>query len=81
MLLPFKKGVFSLAIQAGVPVVPVGIYGTSTLQPKGSLIPVKKGVIYINIGRPVFISDKRASEKNRIMAEVRKGIEGLIKKH
>lgn len=81
VLLPFKKGVFSLAIQAGVPVVPVGIYGTSALQPKGSLIPVKKGVIYINIGRPVFISDKRASEKNRIMAEVRKGIEGLIKKH
>ncbi len=81
VLLPFKKGVFSLAIQAGVPVVPVGIYGTSTLQPKGSLIPVKKGVIYINIGRPVFISDKRASEKNRIMAEVRKGIEELIKKH
>jgi len=77
-LLPFKKGVFSLALQAGVPLVPVGIRGTCNLQPKGSLVPVKKGLIYINIGKPIFILEKKASEKNRIMADVRESIERLM---
>lgn len=80
VLLPFKKGVFSLALEAGVPVVPVGINGSCILQPKGSFIPRKKGVIYVNIGRPIFILEKRASEKNRVMAEVREAIETLMKR-
>ncbi|MCX5806426.1 MAG: lysophospholipid acyltransferase family protein [Proteobacteria bacterium] len=76
-LLPFKKGVFSLALRAGVPVIPVGIIGTSRLQPKDSLMPKAKGVIYVNIGKPVLINGDKASEKARIMDEVRASIEKL----
>jgi 1-acyl-sn-glycerol-3-phosphate acyltransferase len=36
-LLPFKKGPFFLAMQSGAPCVPVSIYGTEKLLPKGSL--------------------------------------------
>jgi 1-acyl-sn-glycerol-3-phosphate acyltransferase len=35
-LLPFKKGPFHLAMETGVPVVPITIVGTQELQPKGS---------------------------------------------
>jgi 1-acyl-sn-glycerol-3-phosphate acyltransferase len=35
-LLPFKKGPFYLAMQAGAPCIPVSIYGTETLMRKGS---------------------------------------------
>lgn len=35
-LLPFKDGAFSLAIKAGVPVLPVAITGTHKMRPKGS---------------------------------------------
>ncbi len=35
-LLPFKKGPFHLAMEAGVPVVPVTILGTAECWPKGS---------------------------------------------
>ena len=35
-LLPFKTGAFSLAIRAGVPVLPVAIAGTRRMRPKGS---------------------------------------------
>jgi len=34
-LLPFKSGAFRLAIEAGVPVLPVAIWGTSAGLPKG----------------------------------------------
>lgn len=77
-LLPFKKGVFSLVARAGVPVIPIGIIGTSRLQPKGSLMPNEKGAVYANIGQPILISGDKASEKTRIMNEVRASIERLI---
>ncbi|HEU4533769.1 MAG TPA: lysophospholipid acyltransferase family protein [Polyangiaceae bacterium] len=35
-LLPFKEGAFELAIEAGVPVLPVAISGTRACMPKGS---------------------------------------------
>ncbi len=36
-LQPFKRGAFSLAVKAGVPVVPVTINNTFGIMPKGSL--------------------------------------------
>jgi len=35
-LLPFKKGAFALAFQAGVPIVPLGIRGGLDVLPKGT---------------------------------------------
>jgi 1-acyl-sn-glycerol-3-phosphate acyltransferase len=35
-MLPFKKGPFFLAMAAGAPCIPVSIYGTEALMPKGS---------------------------------------------
>lgn len=36
-LLPFRDGAFSLAIEAGVPVLPLAIAGTRECRPKGSM--------------------------------------------
>jgi len=74
-LLPFKKGVFSLPVRAGIPIVPVGINGTRRLQPKGSFLPVEKGVIYINIGEPIPTTSTNRSAKTDIMLTVRAAIE------
>ena len=79
VLLPFKKGAFSLVVRAGTPVLPMGIKGTSALQPKGSFLPGKKGVIYISIGEPIPVKEGSASEKAKIMDEVKASIERLIK--
>lgn len=77
-LLPFKKGGFSLAMKAGVPIVPVAISGSRSLQPKGSFIPSGKGVIYIGIGRPIETSRESRSGKADIMMKVREAIEGML---
>lgn len=77
-LLPFKKGGFSLALRAKVPIVPVGISGSSQLQPKGSFIPNKKGVIYIRVGKPIETGQGGRSAKNEIMTTVRQAIEDLM---
>ena len=37
-LLPFKKGPFHLAIETGVPVVPITMLGTYEMMPKGSMV-------------------------------------------
>jgi len=60
-----------------VPIVPVGIYGTNRLQPKGSFIPREKGVIYINIGEPIVLEGMDRSAKTKVMDDVRERIEGL----
>jgi len=80
-LLPFKKGGFSLAVRAMVPIVPVGISGTARLQPKGSFIPGKTGAVYINIGEPIVVEGGHRSAKTRIMADIRGHIERLMACH
>ncbi|MCX8023148.1 MAG: 1-acyl-sn-glycerol-3-phosphate acyltransferase [Syntrophorhabdaceae bacterium] len=77
-LLPFKKGAFLLALKAGVPVLPIGIYGTSPIQPKGSFIPRKKGTVYIHVGEPITVDAFNPHERSRLMEQVRASIEGLL---
>lgn len=77
-LLPFKKGSFSLAAKAKVPVVPVGIRETNILQPVGNFIPKKPGLVYIHIGDPIQMEDGSTRTKERVMQEVRSRIEELM---
>ena len=51
-LRPFKKGPFVLAIAAKAPVVPIAIYGTREVMPKGSS-RVRSGVVHIHFLAPV----------------------------
>jgi 1-acyl-sn-glycerol-3-phosphate acyltransferase len=45
-LLPFKKGVFLMAVKAGAPIMPVSISGSHKLMPKGTLV-MRPGVVRI----------------------------------
>lgn len=49
---PFKKGPFALAMEAGVPIVPVAVSGSAAVTPRG-LIAVWPGAIRIAVGEPV----------------------------
>ena len=51
-LLPFKKGSFLLAMEAGVPLVPFAILGGAEILPKGTW-RVRGGTYRIRIGTPL----------------------------
>ena len=53
-MLPFKKGAFIMAIEAGVPVVPVSISGSSTIMPKGE-IKIFPSTIHVTIHEPISV--------------------------
>lgn len=57
-LLPFKRGAFSLAIRAGVPVVPLTILGSYRVMKKGQL-RIRKGEITILVDSPIDVREYR----------------------
>jgi 1-acyl-sn-glycerol-3-phosphate acyltransferase len=71
-LLPFKKGVFIMALKAGQPIVPVSISGTRFIQTRES-IRVKPGPIKVVISPP--ISPTTFPHKEELMAAVRQAID------
>ena len=73
-LLPFKKGAFYMARQAGVPVVPVAIKYSDELMGKGTG-EAKSGTIEMVIMQPVSTKNVATDEDiNRLIANVRGSI-------
>jgi 1-acyl-sn-glycerol-3-phosphate acyltransferase len=78
-LLPFKKGPFYLAMECGVPVVPVTITGTHYVMPKGRF-SIKPGVVRVMFHPPIEPTD--FGSRDCLMEKVRAVIEsGLPEQH
>ena len=71
-LLPFKKGPFYLALESGVPVVPVTIAGTHQAMPKGQFA-IKPGLVRLIFHPP--IEPKDFGDRDHLMEKVRQAIE------
>ena len=70
-LLPFKKGAFYMARQAGVPVVPVAIKNSDVLMGKGTG-EAKAGTIEMVMMSPVeTVGVSTDEDMNRLIADVR----------
>ena len=52
--LPFKKGAGLLAVEMGVPVVPVFVDGTENVLPRDHVVPKKIGEVRVYFGEPLF---------------------------
>jgi len=71
-LMPFKKGPFYLAMECGVPVVPVTITGTHYLMPKGRFA-IKRGTATVIFHPPIGPADFGSREC--LMEKVRAAID------
>ena len=61
-----KTGVARMALEAGVPVIPVGLVGMFALQPAGRMMP-KFGKVEVRIGRPLDFSRYAGMEDDRFV--------------
>jgi putative phosphoserine phosphatase/1-acylglycerol-3-phosphate O-acyltransferase len=70
-LAPFKKGAFHLAIQAGVPVVPIVIHNAGDVAPKGDFV-FRPATVEVDVLPPVDTSDWAAETIEEHVAEIRR---------
>jgi 1-acyl-sn-glycerol-3-phosphate acyltransferase len=75
-LLPFKKGAFVLALEMGVPVIPVGISGSRSLMPKGSFL-VRPGTMHVHIGAPIEVDGMTVADRDQLMDRARERVRQL----
>jgi len=64
-LLPFKDGIFSMAIKANVPIVPITLSNTHAIMPSYSLFPVqtgKGGKLNVHVHSPIETKGKKEKE-------------------
>ena len=70
LLGPFKKGAFHLAIQAGVPIVPIVIHNAGDVAPKGDFV-FRPATVEVDVLPPVDTSDWSAHSIDEHVREVR----------
>jgi 1-acyl-sn-glycerol-3-phosphate acyltransferase len=80
-LLELNKGMIKIALQADVPIIPVGLSGTFEIYPPGAKFPslFKNQVICINFGKPYFL-DRNKSKDSEYIKESLLIIEDEIKR-
>jgi 1-acyl-sn-glycerol-3-phosphate acyltransferase len=73
VILPFKKGLFRLALDAGVPIVPVAIEGSHRAWPKHEW-RIYSGAIRMAAGDPISTEGMAAEEAEALLVRVRNAI-------
>jgi 1-acyl-sn-glycerol-3-phosphate acyltransferase len=75
-LLPFKKGAFVLALEMGVPVIPVGVSGSRALMPKGAFL-VRPGRMRVRVGAPLEVEGMTVADRDELLDRAREAVERL----
>ena len=73
----FKGGLFQVAIEAGVPVVPVAIEGSGAVLPSGGF-RVRPGTIRVRFGAPLATTGLKSSDRNALARHVRDAVIDLL---
>jgi 1-acyl-sn-glycerol-3-phosphate acyltransferase len=74
---PFKEGAAYIAIKAGAPVVPVGIQGTFSILPRGSLLP-KPGNVLLRVGKPIETATLTLQDRGRLTEQIQARVAELL---
>jgi 1-acyl-sn-glycerol-3-phosphate acyltransferase len=74
---PFKKGAFVIAIQTGLPIVPVAISGTGAIWPPGAKL-MRPGPITVRWGTPIPTDGMTLDDVEPLRDRVREWIEAQL---
>jgi 1-acyl-sn-glycerol-3-phosphate acyltransferase len=78
---PFKKGPFILAINTGLPLLPVSVSGTRKITPKGK-ISINPGRVKVMIHPPISTDDLTLGDRHKLVEDFQKTIEkGFIENY
>ena len=72
-----KKGGIIMAIQAQVPIVPVGIQGGRAAMRKGSAI-VRPTVVSVRVGDPIPTAGRSIDDRDAVSDAVRAAVQKLL---
>jgi 1-acyl-sn-glycerol-3-phosphate acyltransferase len=78
-LLPFKKGVFFLALNSRLPLVPMAVSGSFEAMPPGSKTLSQKP-IQVTIGQPLETIGLTDQDRNALLQEAFNSIESLLQR-
>ena len=70
----FKKGGFMLALEAQVPIIPVGVSGTRGVVPRGEW-RFQPGVVGISMGEPIETKGLTVEDRETLMSRVREALD------
>lgn len=76
-LMPFKKGAFMLALQTGVPILPIGISGSRGVMAKGSF-RIRPGEIRIRLGEPISVEGLTLADRDALLQRTRNEVLSLM---
>ena len=69
----FKKGVFALAINSKVPIIPITVSGSYALMPPSSFL-IKSGTIKLTLNQPILTTKFHLRDRHLLMRQVRETI-------
>lgn len=75
----FKLGLFGLAIQTGIDIVPMAIHGILQILRRGSLM-VRPGTVYIDITDPISVEGYTQRDKHTLAQKAWDIIHALVEK-
>lgn len=69
----FKKGSFVIAIEAGIPIVPVACAGAHRIMKKNSLI-IRPGKVTVRFGKPIDASQYTVEQRDELAQRVHEAV-------
>jgi 1-acyl-sn-glycerol-3-phosphate acyltransferase len=73
----FKQGSFTLALEAGIPVVPIALSGMREILPKHTAT-VRSGTVHLYVGDPIMPETFKGLDKKDLAQRVRDTVVGLL---
>lgn len=65
---PFRPGSFRIALEAGVPVVPITVHGARELMPRGR-VGIRPGTVHLRVAAPIAPAETSDTEGRRKLLE------------